>query len=135
MATVQFTIDKQVSEKLRLLRKNVGNWTRMVRETSKMAAQHSVQPIFDESQVLVPVDTGALKASGFIEVAKTSRGVQAIVGYGANGSPPYTIIVHENLEFHHMPPTQAKFLEEAYNRHEMEIDARFVDFMRKRLSL
>lgn len=82
------------------------------------AIEAGLQMILDASQELVPVDTGALKASGFIRVFRTRGRVSGVVGYAAGGNPYYAAIVHENLEMYHAPPTQAKFLEEAVNRNE-----------------
>lgn len=75
-----------------------------------------LQPIFDESQVLVPKDTGALKDSGYLEIVSNSRGDQRVeMGYGKNGSPDYAVYVHEMVQIPHRPPTQAKFLEKPLN--------------------
>ena len=71
------------------------------------------QRIFDRSQELVPVDTGRLKASGFMEKEHIPHGVRVTIGYSKDGAPPYGLFVHENLEARHKPPTQAKFLEAA----------------------
>lgn len=57
-----------------------------------------------KSQELVPVDTGELKESGHVEV----QGKTAAVVYDA----PHALWVHERLDQHHEPPTQAKFLEQ-----------------------
>jgi hypothetical protein len=64
--------------------------------------------IFDESQRIVPVgETEDLKDSGYVNAA----GLDAEVGYGGP-EVPYAVIVHEDLEYHHDPPRQAKFLEQ-----------------------
>lgn len=91
------------------------------------AIRFGLQPIFDESQRLVPVDWGILKASGFIETRKTSTGAVAAIGYGRHGKPPYAAFVHERMDLRHAPPTQAKFLEEAVFRK--------LDVFRRRVSL
>lgn len=94
------------------------------------ALEFGLQPVFDLSQVLVPVDTGKLKASGFIESRQTARGASAVVGYARGGNPFYAVRVHEILHFRHDPPTQAKFLEEAANRLQGEVATRVADFLR-----
>ena len=50
--------------------------------------------VIDASQPLVPVKTGDLKASWFIEPASASRGLRATVGYGG-GDVDYAVFVHE----------------------------------------
>ncbi len=83
------------------------------------AIRFGLQPIFDESQGLVPVDTGDLKASGYVEVRTEGRSgrVRAEIGYGLHGKPHYAGFVHEMVHIMHAPPTQAKYLETAVNNH------------------
>ena len=58
----------------------------------------------------VPVDTGALRASGFVEPPLWAAGrVQVQLGFGG-ASAPYALIVHENLTARHTVG-QAKYLE------------------------
>ncbi len=93
------------------------------------AIAYALQPILDTSQELVPVDTGALKASGFLQTQKIRGKVSGVVGYARGGNPFYAAIVHENLEFYHTPPTQAKFLEEAVNRGLRTFKDDLIDYM------
>lgn len=82
------------------------------------AIRFGLQPIFDESQRLVPVDKGDLKRSGFVEVRTTGTGkVSAEIGYGRFGRPFYAGFVHERLDFRHAPPTQALYLKAAVDKH------------------
>lgn len=69
--------------------------------------------ILDKSQDLVPVDTGELKESGHVE----ARGQEASVVYEAE----HAVIVHEDLEARHEPPTQAKFLEQPLREYRQEV--------------
>ncbi len=72
---------------------------------------------------LTPRDTGALRASLFIEgisfKANTTKptGIDPlmIVGYDRNNEAPHAVFVHERLDLRHDPPTQAKFLTTAFN--------------------
>lgn len=58
----------------------------------------------------VPVDTGALRASGFVE-PPIVQGPRVSVDLGFGGpAAPYAVLVHENLTAHH-PVGQAKYLE------------------------
>jgi len=70
------------------------------------------QAIFDESQALVPVDTGALKSSGKIVSGSTDDydSPNAYIEYGSD-TVDYAVEVHENLQTPHQDPTQAKYLE------------------------
>jgi hypothetical protein len=72
--------------------------------------------LYNKSQELVPVDTGRLKASGQIaNNGKKGFGAETLVEYGGPEAP-YAFIVHERLDVHHEPPTQAKYLTAAVNR-------------------
>jgi hypothetical protein len=74
------------------------------------------QTILKKSQTYVPVETGALKASGKVETTGKGFGARVFVRYGGSSSPrtaDYAPFVHENMEKYHKPPTQAKFLERA----------------------
>lgn len=58
------------------------------------------------SQKIVPVDTSALKNSGFTRDEGTGFHTQVIVGYTAS----YAIYVHERTDLRHKEGKQAKFL-------------------------
>ena len=67
--------------------------------------------IFNESQKIVPVDTGALKTSGFVHAPRRENNrVFVRVTYGGSAAH-YALYVHENLYARHTAPTQAKYLE------------------------
>ena len=69
------------------------------------AVKAGLEPIFKRSQELVPVDTHALRNSGYIETRKTNRGVTGEVGYAKGGSPHYAVFVHEMVDIPHAAPT------------------------------
>jgi len=75
---------------------------------------------FRTSQVLVPVETGALKASGRVVAHRVGAYTyRASVVYGGASYPrfvDYALYVHEILENKHAPPTTAKFVEIAYHQ-------------------
>ena len=73
----------------------------------------ALQPVFDKSQEYVPVRTGALKRSGYIEAQQQSGGAIAEVGYARGGQPQYATLVHELVDIPHAPPTRSKFLQAA----------------------
>lgn len=99
------------------------------------AVRHALQPIFEESQRLVPVLSGALKDSGGIVVERTARGAAGEVFYARGGNPFYAVIVHERTELQHTAPTQAKFLEEAAAKHGGDVGTRAAQFLRDQLGL
>jgi|SRR3990172_1194652 len=100
-------------EVMRNFRKLVKNLEGAVPEALLFAAK----PIFDKSQIYVPIDTGHLMESGYIEVSGNRKSAILEIGYGRNGDPPYAPIVHENQDVHHAPPTRSKFLEAAIDEH------------------
>ena len=69
--------------------------------------------IMAEAKEIVPVDTGALKDSGTVELATVEeKFVKCNLHFGSTEpSSKYAIYVHENLEAHHPSGGQAKFLE------------------------
>ena len=74
--------------------------------------------VLDYSQDLVPVKSGELKRSGYVTSVRVPKGVLAEIGYARGGIPDYAVVVHEDLNKFHEPPTQAKFLEDAINANE-----------------
>ena len=115
---------KSIRNQMRVVRENMEAITNHVDNITPEALEFGLKPIFEESQRLVPVDTGRLKRSGFIETRRTAGGTIAAIGYGRFGIPHYTAVVHENLLFRHAQPTQAKFLEVA-------ISTKLGDFRRR----
>lgn len=90
----------------------------------------ALRPTFDKSQILVPVDTGALKESGYLEARQQRGHSQVEIGYGRAGQPEYTVFVHENLDVAHQPPTQAKFLQDPLEEDEPDIQERLIEGIR-----
>ena len=71
-----------------------------------------MKEVFDKSQELVPVKTGALRESGHLtyKTAPSGTSSEAEITYG-DDEVDYAIFVHENLQSWHEAPTQAKYLE------------------------
>jgi hypothetical protein len=66
------------------------------------------ETVLPASQELVPVDTGALKQSGFVDGPEIGAGsASAEIGYDT----PYALIQHENLALNHPHGGEPKFLE------------------------
>ncbi len=70
------------------------------------------------SQRIVPVDTANLKGGAFTRnVGGTGAKADVVVGYVAD----YAVYVHENLDAHHKPGKQAKYLEFVVRNYRKEI--------------
>ncbi len=96
---------------------------------------HGLEPIHKQSLVFVPVWTGALKRSAFLEARKTTRGVSASIGFARGGSPHYAAHVHEAVGIPHRGDEQAKFLEAAVNMHIDKVQPRVADYMQRSIGL
>jgi hypothetical protein len=76
--------------------------------------------VFNRSQYLVPVDTGALRSSGRVEEPVYSGGQVVIAIKYGGAAAPYALYVHEvpppgdgeGRTAYHLPPTQWKYLEQ-----------------------
>lgn len=119
--TVGPEITRNIRSQMRRLEQEFNKSLNLVEELLPDALEYAVKPIFEESQRLVPVDTGKLKASGFIRAGLFRGKPQVVVGYAAADDPNYATFVHENLAVSHASPTQAKFLEEAIKKFGDEI--------------
>lgn len=89
--------------------------------------------IFNKSQKLVPVVTGALAGSGRVTVPSVNAsGVEVEIGYGG-AAAPYAIYVHERLDLNHKyagaknAQAQAKFLEQPVLEAAPDIGDRLAD--------
>lgn len=101
------------------------------------------QGILTQSRELCPVDTGALRASGYVSVpVRQGQYLVMEIGYGGvaaqvnpktgQSTDGYALIVHENLEAFH-PVGQAKYLEVPFNAARPGMSNRLVNGTRARL--
>lgn len=68
--------------------------------------------VMGESKRLVPVDTGALKGSGYVAPPQVDGGRLVVeMGYGGPAAQ-YAVRQHEDLSLNHPDGGQAKFLEQ-----------------------
>lgn len=79
---------------------------------SETVIQLALAPIFERSLELCPEDTGELRNSAELTTVRTGDKVRGEISYG-NAFAWYAAIVHEVMWFHHDPPTQAKYLQQA----------------------
>ena len=78
------------------------------------AIYEEAQVIFAKSQILVPVDTSALRGSGDVSAIQGSgQGMYVDIFYGGPAAP-YALYVHEIIGNYHKAPTQAKYLEQPF---------------------
>lgn len=87
----------------RRLTARVELWAGHAREKVKDATNEIAKEVYAESQRLVPVDTGNLKASGRV-IAADTKNLTATDQYGGT-SAAYAVIVHETHK------TKSKYLE------------------------
>lgn len=74
------------------------------------------------SKRLVPVDTGTLRASGYVTNPQ-QQGSKTVVemGFGGGFSGKYAASVHERLDVNHPEGGQAKFLEQPVRERESQV--------------
>jgi hypothetical protein len=100
-----------------------------------IAIYEEANVIFAKSQVLVPVDTGALRGSGGVSAIQGSgQGMYVDIFYGGPAAS-YALYVHEIIGNYHKPPTQAKYLEqpvmEAMSTLQENLKGRIIDIIEK----
>lgn len=70
--------------------------------------------IMTKAKFLTPVDTGALKNSGIVNLPTiVGTEVEVAMGFGGAASA-YAETQHEEASYYHKPPTQYKFLEQPF---------------------
>jgi hypothetical protein len=86
-----------------------------VRESFNKALHEEASVVFARSQMLVPVDTGVLRSSGYVSPVRHTDNKTSFVeiSYGGPASA-YAMIVHEGFA-RHAEPTQRKYLEQPLN--------------------
>ncbi len=87
----------------------------------------ALEPTFEKSQEYCPVDTGDMKASGYLDIVEFRGNPKVEMGYGKGGVPFYTAYVHEMVEMPHKAPTRAKWVEVAINEDTFDIIDRVSD--------
>lgn len=104
---------RSVREQMKQIEKNYSAVINQLRGVTPSVLEEALRPTFDKSQEYVPVDTGDLKASGYLEVKREGKDTRAEMGYGKGGDPNYAAFVHERTDINHQSPTRAKFLQSA----------------------
>ena len=109
--TIEFRI-KGLEGLWLLMAKMTHRYNRGYRRGVRLAAEM----ILKESRKIVPVKTGFLRDSGYVEVTGEGFRSKADVGYSAH----YAIYQHENLTYRHRPGQQAKYLSSVILRRGMQ---------------
>lgn len=135
-------------------RRTFSQFKRPVADAAAKALYREASQIIAESQRLVPVDTGTLRASARVgEPVDDGDRLTVTAGYGYGdeyreyatakalgdmdgdehytSGPGYGVYVHERLDVHHAPPTQAKFLEQPAAEHQAGFSGRIAVEIRK----
>ena len=107
----EYSFTLEGADKLKAMLESVGP------EAPKVVATvllEEANVIFNKSQILVPVDTGALRGSGGVSAATPMAGGVAVDIFYGGPAASYALFVHEIQHFYHNPPTQAKYLEQPF---------------------
>ena len=97
--------------------------------------EDALRPTFEKALNFTPVDTGELKASGFLITGGTRKRILAEMGFGKGGLPDYTLRVHEDLNLNHKAPTKAKFLQAAIEEDIDEMAGRLVRAYKEKVGI
>lgn len=90
--------------------------------------KRALEPTFKKARdVYCPKDTGALRASGFLEIVDYRGNPRVDIGFGRGGNPHYAPIVHEDMDMHHKSPTRSKFLQAAMLEDTKKIEVRLAE--------
>lgn len=105
---------RQMREQMRSIEGQIRSIIKDIESATPEALEAALRPTFELSQKYVPVDTGKLKRSGFLESVSGDRKIpRVVIGYGKRGRPPYAVFVHERTDLRHKSPTRSKFLQAA----------------------
>ncbi len=103
------------------------------RQAYRRGARGEGETIMTAAKRIVPVDSGALRATGHVEGPVTEGSLETMtLGFGSV-AVQYAAVQHERLDFHHVPPGQAKYLEQPCLDAVPDLAARIADAMRGEL--
>lgn len=106
---------KEINQGMAELEKNLKWIIQQFEDVTPEVMLDAMRPMYDKSQVYVPVRGGTLRDSGYLEIVERRGRPTVEMGYAKGGSPDYAVYVHEMIGIPHASPTQAKFLERAVN--------------------
>lgn len=123
-------ITRDLREQFKVIEDNLARVINTIKEATPEALDFALEPIFLQASEWVPIDKGPLSESLVLETSQTSAGAFGGIGFGIGESASYAVIVHEDMNVFHAPPTKAKFLEDAINKHEKDVLPRLHEFLR-----
>ncbi len=124
------SLTRQVRAQMKGIEDNLAKIINAMKKSTPDAIGFALDPILDESQILVPKEFGPLKDSGDIFLTETAGRPHGTVSYGDGNEVPYAIYVHEMITYEHESPTQAKFLQAAVEKHQHQIIPRLHEHLR-----
>jgi hypothetical protein len=99
-------------------------WIEIAPDKVARVTREEMQDLMTESQKECPWDYNNAHEDGSMHLRDTAKVAQQLDANGVTTygfyDTPYAVYVHEILEYHHLPPTKAKFLEDPVNRREKE---------------
>lgn len=117
---------EQIRQQMKVITDNYSDMVNNVVENAPEILLEALEPTFAMSQEMVPEKTGKLKNSGYLLITSSGQNAAVEMGYAKNGEPDYAVVVHEDLDVHHAPPTGAKFLQYPLTVDEGNIQARIL---------
>lgn len=103
---------------------NLRKWVESAPNKVAQAIKDEMIDLMEESKIECPYDwtnfhDQPLDGPHLRDTAKVIQDISQdqVITYGSYDTP-YAVYVHEILEYHHLPPTKAKFLEDPVNRRE-----------------
>lgn len=117
--------DKEMAEKMRKLAEKF-------KDKTLISVRIEAELIMTKAKDITPHDSGTLENSGTVDKPKRHYGgeVTVLMWFG-NSAIDYAVEQHENLQFHHDPGRQAKYLEQPVR----EAQPGFAERVARRLDL
>lgn len=129
--TTHADFTRSVRSSMQNIVKEYVRWIQHMEGNTAEVLQEALDPTMQLSKELVPVDTGDLKESAFLEVSNFRGNPRVDMGYGKGGHPDYAVMVHENPDMYHKAPTQYKFLQKPLEEDFENVKQRVVDGLKK----
>lgn len=126
---------RSLREQMKRIEENLSAVINQLKDVTAEVLEDALRPTFEKALMFTPVDTGKLKASGFLITRDSSKRVQAEMGFGKGGVPDYALRVHEDLNLNHKAPTKAKFLQSAIEEDIDEIPGRLIQAYKDKVGI
>lgn len=125
---------RQARTQMKTVMDNLEAVVQGLRTATPEALLYGLKPIADKATYYVPVKTGELRDSQYMEVRREGRQKFLVeLGYARGGHPNYAALVHESVDIPHADPTSAKFLEKAVDEELHKVRPRVLRYLREKL--